>query len=542
MTTRSPILDVGSPHAFNLARACIDECVKGHQLCCTISSLDPLLPTRLVDCTDPGRPCLVSTGGRRGTYLALSYVWGEAQPHRTTTSNLSAYTDGIALALLPQTLRDAIRVTYSLGFRYLWVDSLCIIQDSSADMRHEIGCMHLIYRRAYLTIIAASSARASSGFLQARLAAPHDIALPFICPSRSPTSGAGGDTAEVGTVHLADVNKVVRYSHMQEPISARGWCLQEYYMSPRALIFTSETVQFRCQSATQNVGNAFYDTEHEQRLPPVLFRTDAPPIERSSEEWSAVHKAWYRIVEDYTGRTVSKPSDKLVACGAIAEVFHRVRRAEALGYLAGLWYDTLLEDLLWGRPDGAPYLCRPPGFRAPSWSWAAVDGRVWMWGDLWMGLAKRTTAEVVHAEVALKDPELRFGQVTGGSIVLRAAMIQCGLCPSGDALHDILLPPVRWPGACCGLFGGHDHEVALSRAVSIDHEADVNRRTVWLVPLLREELYKSMLGLVVIPVALSDASEMASKNVYRRIGIFKLPNSADALHFDKSPVVEMRLV
>lgn len=128
---------------------------------------------------------LVSTEGGYGRYLALSYVWGEPQPHQTTTSNVSVYTDGIDASLLPRTLRDVIRVTHTLGFQYLWVDSLCIIQDKDKDKVHEIGCMHLVYRYAHLTIIAANAQKVSDGFLKDRMAEDVvQITLPFLCPSR----------------------------------------------------------------------------------------------------------------------------------------------------------------------------------------------------------------------------------------------------------------------------------------------------------------------------------------------------------------------
>lgn len=127
---RSPILDVGSPRALSLARACVDECVRGHEHCIKFStSSDPDLPTRVIDCANPARPRLLPTGGRRGRYLTLSYVWGGDQLHKTIMANISAYECGIDLSLLPATIRDAIHVTQALGFEYLWVDSLCIIQD-----------------------------------------------------------------------------------------------------------------------------------------------------------------------------------------------------------------------------------------------------------------------------------------------------------------------------------------------------------------------------------------------------------------------------
>ncbi|EIW59349.1 HET-domain-containing protein, partial [Trametes versicolor FP-101664 SS1] len=338
-------------------------------------------------------------------YLTLSYVWGGDQAHKTTLSNITTYEGGIDPTLIPQTIRDAIYVTNALGFRWLWIDSLCIIQDSDQDKRRELARMHYIYRYAHLTIIAASAKRIGEGFLQDRSPPPQvnfnepfssaDLILPFVWalwPNR------GSDDLE--------------------PISTRGWCMQEYLMSPRSLIFTSKTLQFRCLTTTQNVGNSLRDTVDEWRIPSTLFLPEPPPAEHGSAEWDDVHGEWLGVLGDYSRRTTSLPSDKLVACGAVAEQFHRVLRSD---YLAGVWRDSLLLDLLWCAAQGE-HLYRPATYRAPSWSWAAVEGELsWRAGGPgeMMILDEDVFAKVVRCEVSLEDAALPFGRVTGGSLILR---------------------------------------------------------------------------------------------------------------------------
>ncbi|KAL1944938.1 hypothetical protein VTO73DRAFT_2558 [Trametes versicolor] len=369
---RPPILDVGSARALSLAKFYIDECLHGHGRCIHVSpSSDVRLPTRLVDCTDPNCMRLVSTEGGHGKYLALSYVWGEPQPHQTTTSNVSVYMDGIDASLLPRTLRDAIRVTHTLGFQYLWVDSLCIIQDEDKDRVHEIGWMHLVYRYAHLTIVAASARRVSDGFLQNRLAEDVvQITLPFFCPpppspsllslrppcpqrpsytnittiyGRPPGPSPPSVARQVGRVHVSFPDITQRGDRPYDPIHERGWCLQEFYLSPRALIFSGQALQFRCQKDTQNIGKSFYNTIADIQLPDILLHRTPPHAEYGTSVWSEVHSGWSQIVALYTRRVIGKWSDKLVACGALAEACNRVLRAD---YLAGLWRDTLLHDLL----------------------------------------------------------------------------------------------------------------------------------------------------------------------------------------------------
>ncbi|KAI0350134.1 HET-domain-containing protein [Trametes cingulata] len=535
---RSPISDVGSPQSLSLAATCIMECARTHRRCNQLST-DPdseaLLLTRVVDCTDPNHPRLITTDGSHGQYLALSYVWGEAQPHKTVMANVSSYAH--AIPRLPQTIRDAIRVTHDIGFRYLWIDSLCIIQDSDEDKRRELGRMHRIYRNAYLTIIAASAQKVSEGFLQDRPVPVHDVALPFVCPSPSLALRPAEDRTDdipvtqpplVGTLRIsprftsAD-GDIELYSHAQEPISSRGWCMQEYFMSARALIFTSCTLQFRCQTSTRNIGDAFYDPFHERRLPDILLQRNPPVVEPDSDACIAAHHAWQDLIVDYSRRAVSEPSDRLVACGALAEEFQRILRSE---YLAGLWRDRLLAHLLWFKREDA-HLPRPANYRAPSWSWAAVDGGVETMGrQTKADLDKVACAEVLQCEIALEDAALPFGQVVGGKLVLRAAMRRCTLLSRGLGARFIQLQSLEqaklWTAQAGDRTVPDEIEPDLTQTgwAYIDSEDDIQGvEEMWAIPLMRGG--GSREGLVVSAVTLTASTGASPENAgkpYRRLG------------------------
>ncbi|KAL1946176.1 hypothetical protein VTO73DRAFT_15303 [Trametes versicolor] len=513
IAAESPILDVKSPRALALAKRCIKKCVEGHERCAALSvTPDPLLPTRLIDCSDPDHPCLVSSqDGERGRYLALSYVWGEDQPFKTTVSNLSAYEQGIDLARLPATIRDAIHVMHALDFHLLWVDALCIIQDSDADKCREIGRMHFIYRlRMYLTIIAASASKVSEGFLQRRQASaystskifPRDITLPFLCPVSAEDFAV---PPQVGEIHITPTfthaeGKLEGSSHDWEPISARGWCMQEYFMSPRALVFTSQTIQYKCQTHTRNIGRAFHSWYSERRLADVLLRSDPPHVVHNSKDWVAAHGSWLHVVEDYSRRAVSVPSDKLVACGALRS-----------DYLAGLWRATLLRDLIWYTPVGARRP-RPAVYRAPSWSWAAVDGQVSTLAkeNLSPSLDGLVVAEVVRCQVTPADAALPLGQVTDGSLVLCAALVPCGLPTDAQSGDDrILLRYTDWDD---------EDELGCLARIHIDTGGDLDLSRTWAVPLTRA--LGHVRGLVVAEAPSEGSSKTKSSKVYHRVGFF----------------------
>ncbi|KAL1946201.1 hypothetical protein VTO73DRAFT_15328 [Trametes versicolor] len=509
IVARELILDVGSSRTLSLAKALIDECVHGHERCKHISpSSDVRLPTRLLDCTDLASPRLVSTEGQHGKYVALSYVWGGTQPHKTTDSNISIYSVGIDASLLPQTILDAIYVTHTLGFRYLWVDSLCIIQDSDEDKLHEIGRMHLIYRHAYLTIIAASAERASDGFLQDRPVPPCSASL-FHSSALHPASSPEMKIHRTNDLWLKD---------------KRGWCLQELLMSSRALIFASTTLRFRCQHTTLNVGNSLYWTPQARhppgkardvRLPDIVLHPAPLPIQLGSNEWHKAHIEWCNVVMEYSKRTLGQATDKLIACGALADAFHRVLGCD---YLAGLWRDTLFEHLLWDHNvrDSSHVKDRPAADRAPSWSWAAVDGEI-NFPSRWSSPGVRQVlAEVINCEVVLKDPELLFGEVTGGSLVLRATLMPCE-CP-GDADHVDEGNTV----------GEHERLIGLNADSYVDHLPDIliERDSDWLLPFWwkvdgRHD-HPAGGGLIVTLANPASGSETENRKVYRRIGMFIL--------------------
>ncbi|OOO03846.1 Heterokaryon incompatibility [Aspergillus oryzae] len=358
IVSRGLLTQVDTPDVFQSALQHIEQCISGHEHCKAAAHTNPL-PTRVVDCTNPLKPKLWVTDGREGKYIALSYVWGEPQAHSTTRDRLEMYQGGIELSALPQMIQDAIR-------------------DSDEDKRNEIGNMRSIYSDAYLVIIAASAKKVCDGFLQTRtshVSEANDTPLAFQLP--------GG---RIGSLHLLTNEKFSGYYPGMEPVNTRGWCFQEHMLATRALVFASHTLQYHCRTnGVRNIGNSYnYSPDGTAgRVPGRIFSmaesmrsqgsSIQPPARTSlsAEEWKSTREAWFAALRNYTPRSVSHPADKLIAFAAIAETFHAL--CSETRYLAGLWEDTLLEDLLWKKPK--PPLPRPEAYRAPSWSWASVDGK-----------------------------------------------------------------------------------------------------------------------------------------------------------------------
>jgi hypothetical protein len=124
-------------------------------------------PTRLIDVSGE-QPCLVNTSNDQGPYIALSHCWGEIQPITTTTSSINTHVESVPFDTLPKMFQDAVHITRRLNIKYLWIDSLCIVQDSEEDWAREAAQMGDIYRHAFLTIFALDSKNCHEGIFVQR--------------------------------------------------------------------------------------------------------------------------------------------------------------------------------------------------------------------------------------------------------------------------------------------------------------------------------------------------------------------------------------
>lgn len=151
--------------ACQLTRNWLDDCVY-HENC--VVAQDEVLPTRVLSISATPSSIsvnLVEGNGMRARYCALSHCWGSTAPLplRTTRQNLLEHLIDIPLVQLPRTFHEAILFTHGLGIQYIWIDSLCIVQDDAADWDAEAGKMHLVYRNAALVVSAAGASNSADG-------------------------------------------------------------------------------------------------------------------------------------------------------------------------------------------------------------------------------------------------------------------------------------------------------------------------------------------------------------------------------------------
>lgn len=199
------------------------------------------LPTRLIDIGQPGSKIkLYETQPDDKTenlkYVALSHQWGDptASNHfRTTTQNYDAHLNNIDFYKLPDTFKDAVTMTHDMGIRYLWIDSICIIQGPDGDFNTESQKMEDVFSAAYC-VVAASCARDQwDGFLKNR---------PESDSRRFSTFRNGRDPPFYVCQFLDDFNADV----LEGPLNKRGWVLQERVLARRTVFFTDKQIYWEC--------------------------------------------------------------------------------------------------------------------------------------------------------------------------------------------------------------------------------------------------------------------------------------------------------
>lgn len=344
----------------------IADCLENHTEC--PRSIDTLLPTRVLDVgtdanlTSEDVRLHISSIGECGQYVALSYCWGSGTQTRTLKQNLAEHTRSITVSSLPQTIQDAIRVTRELKVRYLWIDALCIIQDSfDDDWPREAGRMPEIYKNAVVTISAAAAIDSHQGFLEDR----QSIFTSQIQASRFPVYKFGSDDGEEeGSMNATNIGEVFITQDAElgynikdfdaENINTRAWTLQETWLAPRLVSFGSGLPQWICLEHDKTYGvdqsNPRYSWENRHKVrrqifTEILSSSNSTDIIASSQLGRAEYlQEWWRLFIDYSRRKLTVKTDKMVAISGIAKEFQKLLNDE---YVAGLWRSSLPESLLW---------------------------------------------------------------------------------------------------------------------------------------------------------------------------------------------------
>ncbi|KAG8665371.1 hypothetical protein FPOAC2_10449 [Fusarium poae] len=422
----------------------IESCNSSHPEC-TVK--DAKLPHRVLDVGGEtnNQILLHISEGQIAPYVALSHCWGSSPVLQTTTNNIADHTQAISFQSLPRNFQDAIAVTRSIGLRYIWIDSLCIIQDEKGDWETESSGMASIYNNAYLVLAASQAGESSHGFLERK-----DIDLETtvqldpknsikVAEIKNPDSTTSEIYSRPISTDPTSGKSRHRWKITTSPLNQRGWVLQENILARRIIHFTKSEMIWECVqclkcecmeieaddseatdwSEFNMVRNGRTASLHGKNI--VEFR-----------KTNDLYMQWRKMIDLYGRLILTKDTDRLPALSGLAKLCQSYGTGN---YLAGIWENDLLVSLVWSIRWDEPVQSWSE-YMAPSWSPFSVgyikryDGLVeagywYCQHETWHAKWGERQAHVLDAQCtpAGSDPT---GAVKDGFLILWGPMRKVG--------------------------------------------------------------------------------------------------------------------
>ncbi|RSM12623.1 hypothetical protein CEP52_002303 [Fusarium oligoseptatum] len=460
--------------SLNQVISWLSDCKNSHSDCNAKTKSSLQLPKRLVDVDPDGcisapptseaefqqlsienmpkvRVCETDSLTSSPQYLTLSHRWDTNPTILLTGDNLVQFLEEIPVSSLNQrgskTIRDAIFVTRCLGFRYLWIDAICINQRQTDDqgretkdeLLEEIAIMNQIYANGTCNISATSAKSAADGLffnpLGSRLlqALKHRREQPA-------TPGRMGITFNGDFVDFID----------SCPLNTRGWVFQERMLSPRVIHFTNLQIYWECFVAQLSERHELCLHSKELSQGVIGRKLDlaiCPKRPSPTNKPSSANKPssgrrkqrdpdiprWYSLAYKYSKLSLSHPEDRLPAISALARAFQVRRKLTPNAYIAGHWRSDLWFTLHWRIVDRRSR--QDANYLAPSWSWASVGCRV---DGPTMELPLNKFADIFDVSVVNENND-PFGKIKSGSFRLRCHMSQAVIARKGPNLLHVLV-------------------------------------------------------------------------------------------------------
>jgi len=284
---------------------------------------------------------------------------------------------GIKVKNLPLTFREAIQIVRKMDIKYLWIDSLCIIQKDRADWLAESILMEKVYSNALCNIAATASVDGSQGLFRERdplLLHRVQFEATFAAIFGNGEAGMQSFTSLIGNYWEHELDKA--------PLNRRAWVLQERLLARRVLHYNTKELMWECREHTASetypkgfptqLGSVFF-----KDLNPHSTRTSATHMDIRRGQSEGAYALWSNIQTFYSTCKLTKAEDKLIALSGIAKKFQTLTGDT---YVAGMWLKLLARQILWDsgkvfqhRASEEPTREDRSVYRAPSFSWASVD-------------------------------------------------------------------------------------------------------------------------------------------------------------------------
>ncbi|RBR25503.1 uncharacterized protein FIESC28_01741 [Fusarium coffeatum] len=450
------------PRTVTAIRGWLDECISSHDECRTPSNF--ALPMRLLDVSPAGTRTAVPTTvddinslsidvlpqvklfstadlPSDTKYLTLSHCWGTGVSMKLPNKLLNIYESQIPLVDLSspeaKVFKEAIWITRCLGYRYLWIDALCINQEDETEKSIEISQMDQIFSGAEANLSATSASSGADGMIFNR---EHSLYELFPCEWKEP---ALEKTQDEMLQEKKDylVVRVPREIIVCEPVNKRAWVFQERILAPRVIHFCRNRIHWECTRETatelqnyspwiiEEKGIGYSHTKYAR----YASMEGIDDTKMGKKDWCHRFRG---LVDHYSYTSLTFPQDRLASLADIAKKISVDGGLRENEYFAGLWGPDLPEALMWKANHKAGVRKWDPehvGYIGPSWSWAGCEAETIIGGkdyrDEWESLVT-----VIHVWTVPNIPGgSRFGALADGALILKGRLVEMHRKRIGDA-------------------------------------------------------------------------------------------------------------
>ncbi|PVI02943.1 HET-domain-containing protein [Periconia macrospinosa] len=359
---------VGMSDRLWLPKNWLADCQTDHPRCKDLEkSLPVFCPTRLIDVSTQTPHLVCLPQNTKAPYAALSHCWGKLQIIVTKQGNLTSHMQEIPLNSMPRTFQDAIAITRCLGLQYIWIDSLCIIQDSPSDWEYEAARMASVYTGATFTIAATWGHNGQCGCF-------HDAVPPLVIEIHETTNPFAAHNAQFAQrLHFRPLPNANMYLK-KAALNSRAWTLQEIVLSRRTILFAEDMIYWHCTSLHQSEDGLI--TIEDVADSALALPSLGPVVRHDTKARDLLYESWQVSMKEYSARNITMSTDKLAALAGITEMF---KNAVGDDPLVGLWKKDIGRGLMWGVPIGRHGMVDSQvveKLNVPSWSWTKIRGEV----------------------------------------------------------------------------------------------------------------------------------------------------------------------
>lgn len=367
-----------SAASLSVARSWYQQCLN-HVNCRNWRKETRSLPTRLIQIRRPdsqspdlsARICETKDLPTSTPYATLSHCWGKGVIFRLLKSNFEDLSQAIPIEQLPKVFQDAIHVSYEVGIHYLWIDSLCIIQDVKEDWTHEAKRMGDVYLHGEFNIAATGYENGLSGLFSERKALPL-VHFPLYADFVQVDNELKKKTAYKGLYVRLDWTEFDKQI-TKSPLFERAWVAQERVLSAAIIHYTREQIWWECSEGifSEAVTSSPYVNGH------IIWeemehsgRDRLRSLSKQSEP-EAIYSFWNTFLSTYAHSAMTFNRDRFPAVTGIARILSEFIDDD---FVAGFWSGDLLRSLLLHRLPLRASIQEEQ--LAPSWSWASLTAGI----------------------------------------------------------------------------------------------------------------------------------------------------------------------